>query len=570
MTRSSRAVYLLTAVLTACSSGSGTTTPSTPTVGSVALAPAAASISVNATTTLTATVKTAAGTVLTDQTLTWTTSNSAVATVSNGVVTGVSAGTATITAGSTNGKQGSATVTVLGPPASLTVTRSGSYILVGDTLQLSVVLKDAAAQVVSGGSPSWSVTAPAVGSMSGATLTAATPGVVQVTATVGQITGSAQITVSPGGGTRVPSLSLIDSTVLAEMRRLGIPGGSMSITKDGRLVFSRAYGYADSVTKRPSATDQLWRIGSTSKPITAIAIMKLVEAGLISLDDKPFVLLTGIDLIAGQTQDPRLLNITVRDLLQHSGGWNVSRNIDDVVFAALQASGNIDPKALVKSGRGVALAVNPGTQYAYTNYEYLVLGRMIERATGLTYDTYVKNTILAPAGITDMKLGRTPVGLRDPKEVSYYDNRGTVTALYGTGIWPDVGGAMEYSEAAGQWIGSSLDLVKFLGEIDGNPTRTDIVSSSTMATMTAQNFTLWPISGYHYGLGLEVNTTTSGTSISHTGGADGGDAYMVRRGDGVSAAVLFNLTRSLTGNTADAAINQALDRITSWPTGVVF
>jgi hypothetical protein len=171
-----------------------------------------------------------------------------------------------------------------------------------------------------------------------------------------------------------------------------------------------------------------------------------------------------------------------------------------------------------------------------------------------------------------MKLGRTPIGLRDPKEVAYYDNRGTVTALYGTGIWPNVGGAMEYSEAAGQWVGSSLDLVKFLGEVDGNVTRPDIVSASTIAQMTAQNFTIWPTSGYHYGLGWEVTPITGGFAYSHTGGADGGDAFMVHRPDGVNAAILFNLTRDVanSANTADAAINLALDRIVTWPIGVVF
>ena len=447
------ALCLVAASLAACGSDTSTTPPPAPEVASVTL-PATISVQVGATAIIVATVRNTDGVALTGQPLTWSSGNAAVATVSSGVVTAVAVGTASITATSSNGKSGSTIVTVVNTPASVTIIRSGSYILVGDTLQLSAVVQDAAGHTVSGASPTWSVNLPAVGALSGSTLTATSPGVVLVTASMGAISGSAQISVSAGGGTRVPSLSSIDSTVLSEMRRLGIPGGSLSITKDGRLVLSRAYGYADSATRRQAAPDQLWRIGGLSKPITAVAIMKLVEGGLISLDDKPFVLLTGIDLLPGQTQDPRLPNITVRDLLQHSGGWNVSRNIDDTVFATLAASGNPDPKGLVRSARGVALATNPGTQFAYVNYGYLVLGRMIERATGGSYETYVKNSILAPAGINAMKLGFTSLSMRDSREVSYYDHRPPITTILGTGLWPDVAGGMEYSEAAGGWLGS--------------------------------------------------------------------------------------------------------------------
>src|SRR5690606_6107892 len=108
-------------------------------------------------------------------------------------------------------------------------------------------------------------------------------------------------------------------------------------------------------------------------------------------------------------------DITVRDLLYHTGGWNQNRDVDQTIFAALLASHDMDPRAIVASGRGVRLASDPGTRHAYVNYGYLVLGLMIERATGQSYEQWVRENILTPAGITGMKLGYTPVATRDPK-----------------------------------------------------------------------------------------------------------------------------------------------------------
>ncbi len=551
--------------LVACG-GSGPSGPGTPTVSSVTLAPNTATLAVGATQTLAATVKGSDGAVMASETITWSSSSPAVASVSGGVVTAVAPGQATIQA-SAGGKNGSALITVLGQPASITITRSGSWLLTGDTLQPRAVVRDAGGTILTNATVTWSVTGGAT--VASGTVTATTPGSVQLTATAGAASASATLTVWAGSGTREPLLSAIDSVVMAQMTRLGIPGGSVSITRNGRLVLSRAYGWADTAARRAAATTDLWRIGSTSKPITAVAVMKLVEGGQMTLTERPFAVLTGVDLLPGQTQDARLLDITVRQLMEHSGGWHTDRTVDQVVFAAMQADGNIDPKHLIRNGRGVPLAVSPGTQYAYTNYASLLLGRMIERASGKSYETYVKDAILTPLGISSMKLGRTPLGLRDAKEVAYYDHRGPVTALYGTGLWPDVGGGQEYAEASGQWIASSLDMVKFLNGIDGNALRPDILSSGSLTTMTTRNTALWSTADYYHGMGLFVQATAGGSTWLHTGGQDGGDAYIARRPDGTNIAVLFNLTRDATLS-ADAAISTVLGQISTWPVGVVF
>lgn len=558
--------------LAACGGGDGGPTepppPPAPVVGTVELSAGDASLAVGATTTVTAVVRSTTGGVMNGQALTWSTTNAAVATVANGVVTAVGPGQATIRAASANGREGSVAVTVTGPPASVVIARSGSFLLVGDTLQLRVVVKDAAGQTLDDApATTWTVSAPATAAMSGATLTAAAPGPVRVTATVGGAAGTADLTVWPGGGTRVAALASFDSAVIGEMTRLGFPGASVAVTKDGRLVLARAYGWADTLTRRMAATDHLFRIGSTSKPVTAVAIMKLVEAGQLSLDDRPFQLLTGIELLPGETEDPRLKDITVRDLLYHTGGWNANRDVDSKIFAALLASGNTDPRAIVRSGRGVALATAPGTAHAYTNYGYLVLGLMIEHVTGQGYEPWVQANVLAPAGVTAMQLGYTPLAQRDPKEVTAYDPRPPVTTFMGTGRWPDVGATQEYAGPAGQWIASATDMARFLAGVDGLPNHADVLSPATIATMRTRNAAVFPGTGYHYAAGWSLTPLTSGVAMNHSGGQDGGDAYIALRGDGVGLVVLFNRTRNQNAGVAEAALHQALDRITSWPAG---
>jgi CubicO group peptidase (beta-lactamase class C family) len=112
------------------------------------------------------------------------------------------------------------------------------------------------------------------------------------------------------------------------MTKWGVPGGAVALVKDGKLVMAEGYGLADKDGNIPAAADALFRIASLSKPVTAVAALKLVEAGLLSLDAKAFAILSDLQPPQGATVDPRLADITVRDLLQHSGGWDSTVSFD--------------------------------------------------------------------------------------------------------------------------------------------------------------------------------------------------------------------------------------------------
>ena len=129
------------------------------------------------------------------------------------------------------------------------------------------------------------------------------------------------------------------------MRKWSLKGGQLAIAKDGKLVFSRGYGYAELDKNRAVELDSLFRIGSVTKTFTTTAILKMVQAGKLKLTDKAFSILSHLKPATGAIVDPRLLDITVQQLLQHSGGWHDSEPSFTMPFTrqVAEAVGPPDP-----------------------------------------------------------------------------------------------------------------------------------------------------------------------------------------------------------------------------------
>jgi N-acyl-D-amino-acid deacylase len=113
-------------------------------------------------------------------------------------------------------------------------------------------------------------------------------------------------------------------TIPKLLKNWNIPGGTLAVIKDGRLVLAEGYGLADREAKARAKPETLFRIASASKPFTAVGILKLIQEGKMHLEDKAFAVLNDLSVFPGATPDPRLADITVRDLLRHSGGWDSS------------------------------------------------------------------------------------------------------------------------------------------------------------------------------------------------------------------------------------------------------
>lgn len=189
-----------------------------------------------------------------------------------------------------------------------------------------------------------------------------------------------------------------DTVIPTLMSRWNIPGAAVAVMKEGHLIFARGYGYANKSKSELVMPDSLFRIASISKPITATCVMRLVERGKISFDTKVFPFL---DL--GMPSDTRVNQITVHNLLEHTGGWNrdISGDpIDNMVSIArtMGAPSPPDPTTFVRYMLTQSLDFNPGLRYAYSNAGYIVLGRVIEKISGQSYESYARS-VLSELGI---------------------------------------------------------------------------------------------------------------------------------------------------------------------------
>ena len=128
----------------------------------------------------------------------------------------------------------------------------------------------------------------------------------------------------PATGMEVPAFRAVDTTMREVMRKLHIPGASITVSKDGRIIYQRGFGWADRAAGQPVQPETLFRIASVSKAMTAVAVLRAFEAELPAALDRPVFgpggLLTGPRY--AQVKDPRVLKITLRDLLQHTSGWD--------------------------------------------------------------------------------------------------------------------------------------------------------------------------------------------------------------------------------------------------------
>src|SRR5207302_1945616 len=236
------------------------------------------------------------------------------------------------------------------------------------------------------------------------------------------------------------------------------------------LVYLKAYGQADKEAAQPAAAQNLYRLASVSKPITSVAIMKLIEQGKLGLDDAVF----GASGILGTTYGsqpygPHITEITVNHLLHHTGGgWANDGN--DPMF---KNPGMSRAELISWTLDNQPLKTVPGAAYAYSNFGYCVLGRVIEKVTGVPYETAVKNLVLTPLGITDMTISCNTLADRIPNEVKYYGQGGEDPYAYN----------IRRMDSHGGWLATAKDLASFLVHVDGFSAKADLLSASSIARM---------------------------------------------------------------------------------------
>lgn len=335
------------------------------------------------------------------------------------------------------------------------------------------------------------------------------------------------------------SIPKIDDDINSFMERFMIPGLSLAVTKNGKLVYAKGYGYADKVSLAKVDTTHLFRIASLSKFITSIGIMQLIEEGKLSMDDKVFGegSVLGNDFGTSPYKE-HVTDIRIRDLLHHEcGGWSNSGS--DPAFTQSSLSVN----QLISWAMDNRLLDNePGTKFSYSNLGYQILGRVIEKKSGKTYVNYTEEKVLTPSGVKNMQMGESSLAERKPNEVRYYGQGGENPYGSATGV-------IARLNSAGGWIASSIDLMRIMTHIDGFNSGPDILSSSAIQTMTT------PSSISNYACGFYVNARNNWW---HSGSLNGTRTWIVRSQSGYCWAILMN------SRSTSSEFTTALDKLI-WP-----
>jgi len=361
----------------------------------------------------------------------------------------------------------------------------------------------------------------------------------------------------------------VEKSINSFLRKWSIAGASVAIAKDGKLVYAHGFGYADTASKAVTQPYNQFRIASISKLITAVAIMKLQEAGKLSLNDKVF----GPDGILNDPyfndpKDKRVYDITVAHLLSHEAGW--TQRYGDQMFMpisiadAMGIKPPVNTKEIVRFALDKRLHYKPGSGRAYSNLGYSILGLIVEKISGMGYEDYCRTTIFEPIGMYDMKIAGNLPSDKEPFEVTYYAPTDVVLkpSIYGTGelVSPSYGGNdIKTLGGAGAWLATAPDLMRLLLAVDGLDTRPDILNEESIRFMTDNKNGFAPV-GW--------KTTVYNGTWWRTGSFPGSAGMMKRQSDGISWVVLFN-SSAWNGPEIYSYINNMMYRVISlvkpWP-----
>ena len=183
----------------------------------------------------------------------------------------------------------------------------------------------------------------------------------------------------------------IERAISAEMSRSNIPGVSVAIVTDNKLQWSNGYGLADLENFVPAKSSTVYRLGSISKPITAVAVMQLVERGKLDPDAPVQKYCSAFP----EKQWP----VTARQILGHLGGIRHYKGIEEVNSTRRYET----VAAGLEIFKSEPLLHEPGTKYFYTTYGYSVLGCAVEGASGMKFTDFLRDNIFKPAGMNRMR-----------------------------------------------------------------------------------------------------------------------------------------------------------------------
>lgn len=302
-----------------------------------------------------------------------------------------------------------------------------------------------------------------------------------------------------------------DDFIKAEMKRQNIPGLSLAIIKDGKILKAEGYGLADMKRNIPARPETVYRIASVSKQFIATAIMLLVQDGRLSLDEPIGKYLEG--------SPATWTGITVRHCLTHTSG--LVR--ESPGFQARKIQSDVD---VIKSAYSLPLQFSPGQKHQYSNLGYFVLAEIIHKLSGQPWPDYISEKVFKPSGMNTTYVTNTKEIIPN-RAAGYVDNNKLQQV---NDDWPAL-------RPSGAFLSTVLDMAKW----DAMLYTDKILSESSRQQMWAPA-ELNDGTTYPYGFGWELGAFRSHRLVHHGGGGPGIRTVFARFiDDGLSFIILMNL-----------------------------
>ncbi len=297
-----------------------------------------------------------------------------------------------------------------------------------------------------------------------------------------------------------------------------VPGVSIAVVRDGKLRWAKGYGFADTNDSTRVDENTLFQAGSISKPLAALAALKLVDEGKADLDADVNTYLKGWKVENNRFTETE--KVTLRRLLTHTAGTTVHG------FPGYSQTDSFPSDDDVLSGRGNTPAVMvdtiPGSIWRYSGGGYTVMEKVVEDISGMPFENYMEEHILRPLGMKNSTCEQPLSEKYHRKASAAYDAQGTIIE----GLWHN------YPEqaAAGLWTTPS-DLAKYyIGVYDVMTDKTEsVLSKETVGLMLTKDKNNW-------GLGPALSGEGDSLRFQHGGKNAGFTNYMTgfaRRGDAV-------------------------------------
>jgi D-alanyl-D-alanine carboxypeptidase len=293
------------------------------------------------------------------------------------------------------------------------------------------------------------------------------------------------------------SVAAVDGPVQSAMQGAHVPGAELAIVRDGRLVIDRGYGVANVDTQMPVTASTHFEVGSITKQFTAAAILQLEERGKLRLSDP---------LGKYVPEYARGRNVTIEQLLWQISGIPNYTSANHFVHIAGTTPGGVDAALALIENK--PLHFKPGTQWRYSNTNYLLLGAVVARVSHMSWESYLRKNVFAPAGMTHTAFILNEASLPDMATGYHRDKKGVVR--------PSPRLVDAWAGAAGSIVSTASDMAKW----DEAFFSGRIVDARDVRLATAAH-RLPSGRSTGYGFGWVVDTFDGQPRIWHSGGTFG-------------------------------------------------